>query len=316
MKAMRIVAIGAALVAATAIIVAVGHHNQSPTAPPPAKAVDPVTLPVTPESYIGVYRDGVPGSYAGLTAFTQTTGIRPGVVPYFSGWFEPFQVDFAKTAAAHGAVPLVQIEPSDVSLTAIAAGQYDTYLSTFATAVRSYRYPVIVSFGHEMNGWWYSWGYGHTSPTAFVAAWRHIVTVFRGQGAWNVTWLWTVNVIDKRCRCIPPPAPWWPGDSYVTWVGIDGHYYKPSWRFAPLFGPTIRAVRALTRHPILVAETGAAPGAGKPAKIADLFAGIRAYGLLGFVWFDADGTRDWRIDSPAAVAAFRLGAKTFRKPGS
>ena len=31
-----------------------------------------------------------------------------------------------------------------------------------------------------------------------MAAWRHIVTVFRQQGADNVTWLWTVNIIDQR----------------------------------------------------------------------------------------------------------------------
>jgi beta-mannanase len=211
-------------------------------------------------------------------------------------------------------VPLVQIEPTDISLTAIAAGQYDGYLTAFATAVRSYHNPVILSFCHEMNGWWYSWGFRHASPAAFVAAWRHVVTLFRAQGARNVTWLWTVNIIDKRG--IPSPGPWWPGGSYVTWVGLDGHYLKSSWKFAPLFGPTIRAVRTLTHAPILVAETAAAPAAGKPAKIADLFAGIHAYGLLGFVWFDATGVMDWRINSPAAVAAFRQGANTFRWPGS
>ena len=73
----------------------------------------------------------------------------------------------------------------------------------------------------------------------------------------------------------------------MNWVGIDGYYLKPSWQFAPLFGPTIGAVRALTNDPILVAETGATAAAGQPAKIDDLFAGIRLYGLLGFVWFDA-----------------------------
>ena len=49
-----------------------------------------------------------------------------------------------------------------------------------------------------MNAWWYSWGYRHASPASFVAAWRHIVTLFRGQGAWNVTWLWTINVIGQQ----------------------------------------------------------------------------------------------------------------------
>ena len=169
-----------------------------------------------------------------------------------------------------------------------------------------------------MNGFWYSWGYRHTSPAVFVAAWRHVVRLFRQQGADNVTWLWTINIIDLRRERIPSPAPWWPGSSYVTWVGIDGYYFKPSWTFASMFGPTIKAVHALSRDPIpiLISETGAAAAAGQPAQIADLFAGIQGYGLLGFVWFDAHGSLDWRINSPTAIAAFRRGAEAYKKPAS
>jgi mannan endo-1,4-beta-mannosidase len=206
----------------------------------------------------------------------------------------------------------VQIDPTGISLTAIASGQYDAYLRAYAAAVRAFGHRVIISFGHEMNATWYPWGYGHASPAAFVAAWRHIVTVFRAGGARNVTWLWTVNVIDRHIG-IPSPARWWPGRSYVDWVGIDGYYSKPSWQFAALFGPTIKAVRALTLDPVLISET-AAPAANQPAKIADLFAGIRAYGLLGFVWFDANKAQDWRISSPAAFAAFRRGARALKLP--
>ena len=100
----------------------------------------------------------------------------------------------------------------------------------------------------------------------------------------------------------------------MNWVGIDGYYLRPSWKFAALFGPTIKAVRALTLDPILISETGAAQAAGKAAKIANLFAGVRAYGLLGLVWFDADKHRDWRVAGPAAVAAFRRGrARPWRR---
>jgi hypothetical protein len=105
----------------------------------------------------------------------------------------------------------------------------------------------------------------------------------------------------------------------VTWVGIDGYYLKPDWKFAPLFGPTIAAVHELTSDPILVAETGATPAAGQPAKIADVFAGIHAYGLLGLVWFDATDVQrheDFAVSSPAALAAFRNSASTFTRPGS
>ena len=57
-------------------------------------------------------------------------------------------------------------------------------------------------------------------------------------------------------------------------------------------------MRALTLDPILITETAAAPAAGQPAKIADLFAGVRAYGLLGFVWFDANGDPGLAPDQP------------------
>jgi mannan endo-1,4-beta-mannosidase len=315
-KLIRIAVIGAAIIVAAVTVVVAGRHYKSAAANSPTPAAPhPVTLPANPQTYLGVYVNRVPDSYANVTAFTTATGVRPSIVTYYSGWLEPFQAHFAAVVAKAGAVPLVQLEPTGISLAAIASGQYDSYLSSYAEAVRAYGRPVIVSFGHEMNGTWYSWSYRNSSPAAFVAAWRHIVTVFRVVGAENVTWLWTVNIIDAQADIVAP-GPWWPGNSYVTWVGIDGYYTEPSMTFAPLFGPTILAVRMLTADPILIAETGAGAAAGQPAKIADLFAGIRAYGLLGFMWFDAEGMEDWRLTSPAAIAAFRQGAGAYHRLAS
>jgi hypothetical protein len=147
-----------------------------------------------------------------------------------------------------------------------------------------------------------------------VAAWRHIVTIFRKAEAENVIWLWTVNVVDEAGPIIPDPASWWPGSSYVTWVGIDGYYYTKSQGFAQLFGPTIVDVRKLTNDPIIIAETGASLAADQSAKVTDLFAGAEAYGLLGFVWFDADDTTqglDWRLRGYDALSTLRQDARTF-----
>jgi mannan endo-1,4-beta-mannosidase len=263
-------------------------------------------------SELGIFEPGVPQSYAPVAGFTAASGVQPNLDLYYSSWHQPFQAAFAATAARHGAMALVQIDPVGIDLAAVAAGTYDSYLRTYAATVRSYGRRVILSFGHEMNGSWYSWGSAHTPPATFVAAWRHIVTLFRAAGARNVTWLWTVNVTGYSD--VAPITPWWPGDSYVTWVGIDGYFYRPSQTFHTLFGPTIAAVRALTSAPVLIAETGATPAAGKPAKIASLFAGVRAFGLLGFVWFDADTEQDWRVsDDPAAVAALRTGEAAYMK---
>jgi mannan endo-1,4-beta-mannosidase len=327
----RAVIIGACVVALVAavtasVVKAVGRPGSAPPAASGTPAIGTfshhpvvIALPAHPASYLGAFVRGVPGSYAPIESLTKATGVRPNIALYYSGWYEKFRSAFAIQVTNNGGVPFIQIEPSGIDLAAVAAGTFDTYLETFATAVASYGAKtgqgVVIGFAHEMNGTWYSWAHQHTSPAVFVAAWRHIVTVFRQQGADDVTWLWTVNIIDSRGG-IPSPAPWWPGSSYVTWVGIDGYYFKSSWTFASLFGPTIKAVRALAFDPILISETGAAPAAGQPAKIADLFAGIRAYGLLGLVWFDANAVRDWRLNSPAAIAAFARGAKTFNRSAS
>ena len=304
-----------AIIAAAAIAVGVVLYNKSSDHTGPL----PIDLPPASGSYLGLFAKGLPDSYRGVTEFTNATGATPDVIMYYSGWYVPFPEKLAITAANKGAVPLVQMDPDHVSLAGIASGRYDGYLSKYAEEVRAYGHPVIVSFGHEMNGTWFSWGYTKTSPEVFVAAWRHIVKLFRVLEARNVTWLWTVNIInDTRNGNIPRPTQWWPGSSYVDWVGIDGYYLKPSWKFAPLFGPTINAVKTLTSDPILIAETGATPAADQPAKVADLFAGIRLYGLLGFVYFNATNSKGvpFGLSSPAAIAAFRKGATTYHRPGS
>jgi mannan endo-1,4-beta-mannosidase len=306
-----VMAAAAVILLAAAVVAAVRHKPAAQDVAPP-----PGTLPHTPETYLGVYAANVPLSYDGVTAFTTATGVTPDVVMYFSAWYEKFRTPFAATAVEHGAVPLIQMEPRKANLAELAAGKYDAYLSQYAVAVKAYHHPVILSFGHEMNGFWYSWGNRHTSPATFVAAWRHIVTLFRDLGARNVTWLWTVNIIDTRNNRIPSPRPWWPGSSYVNWVGIDGYYQKSDYAFAPLFGPTIAKVRAFTHDPILIAETGVATVAGQSTKINDLFKGIHDYGLLGFVWFDRTNVENFRIKSPAAAAAFRRGATTYKFPAS
>ncbi len=313
MRSRRILVIATALFA----FVAVGCSGSKPAAP---KADPKVSLCAarqrSHEVYLGVYVKGFPPSTAPITRFADTVGIQPDMITFYPVFGQKFDASAACAIVKEGALPVLQWDPKKVSLSSIAAGRHDRYLRTFAAAVKKFGDRIVLSFGHEMNGNWYSWGYQHTSSSVFVAAWRHIVDVFRAVGASNVTWLWTVNVINNsRAGKIPSPAPWWPGRSYVNWVGIDGYYYKPSWVFDSLFGPTIAQVRALTGDPILIAETGAFPAAVQPTKIADIFAGIRQYSLLGFVWFDAEGTtRDWEITTPAAIAAFREGAESYLAP--
>ena len=148
----------------------------------------------------------------------------------------------------------------------------------------------------------------------FVAAWRHIVRLFRDQGADNVTWLWTLQADEKGTG---PIASWWPGAQYVTWVGIDGYYYRPSDTFFSIFGMTIAQLRAFTTKPVLLSETAVGPDAGQSAKILNLFDGMHQYDTLGLVWFDIGQEngiyhQDWHIeDSLAAETTFRHAASAL-----
>ena len=324
-----VVAVTAAAGTAIAVTATVGasppaRHPAPGSSPPPAahaSAPSPdravhARLSAKPLSRLGVFGDG-PG-FAPVEQFAAATHHQPNVVLYYSSWFEKFQTGFADQISASGAVPLVQINPFGVSLADIAAGRYDGYLISYADQVRSFGRSVIIGFAHEPNGNWYPWGQGRSSPASFIAAWRHIVDVFRAQGADNVTWLWTVNSIGEG---VGPIAGLWPGAAYVTWVGIDGYYVRPGDTFASVFGPTITAVRQLTSDQVLISETAAGPATGdQPGKIADLFAGVRAQHLLGLVWFDKAQDKgpyrqDWRLEGdPAAIAAFRRGADYL--PGS
>lgn len=259
--------------------------------------------------YLGVYEPGVPGSYAGVEQFAHAVGRQPNLVSYYSGWGEKFQKAFAENATRHGATTIVEVNPTNISMSDIAAGMYDSYLTSYADDVASFRHTVVISFGHEMNGYWETWGYHHASPKSFIAAWQHIVNLFRQQDARNVIWLWQVNSLTPKTG---PVRDWWPGSQYVTWVGVSGYYYVPGNTFDNVFNPVVTAIRQFTQDPLLIAETAVGPQAGQSRGIKDLFAGLRFQHYLGLVWFDQHSYggiykgEDWRLeDSPAALTAFR-----------
>jgi mannan endo-1,4-beta-mannosidase len=310
-RLIMLLAVALALGAVTGAAIRLAGSSSS--RPPTAHA----SLPSKRAAYLGVFETGVPPGYAPIAEFTQAAGRRPIILGYYSGWAGTFDTAFAQMLYGHKIIPFVQIDPTDASVAAIVKGTYDAWLRTYADSIADFRHNVIIGFGHEMNAPWYSWGYGHVSPSTFVAAWRHIVTLFDSEGAENVTWLWTLQADEPGTG---PVFSWWPGAHYVTWVGIDGYYRLPSDIFATVFGKTIDQVRAFTNKPILLSETAVGPDAGQTNKILDLFAGMRQYGTLGLVWFDKDqhdgiNHQDWRIeDSLQAQISFRLGVRRELAP--
>jgi hypothetical protein len=251
-----------------------------------------------------------------MQLFAKTTGRVPNLALYYSSWWEPFQTSFAQQAYAAGANTVVQINPANpphntVSIAGIVAGEYDSYLESFADEVADFGHQVVIGFGHEPNGKWYPWGEDYISPSLWVAAWQHVVKVFRQQGARNVTWLWTMNVISTHKY---PISAYWPGPSFVNWVGIDGYYEHAENTYAQVFGPTIVAIREFTNAPVLISETAVATTRTEPSQIADMYAGTRAFENLGIIWFDMNVPgKPYRLEGDSnAIPVFRRLVRPWR----
>ena len=303
---------GVMAMAVVAVLLAVTGCLTPLTSQPQQQPLRPVPVPARP--LVGVYEAGVPGSWSGIGEFTSASTVKPRIVVYYSSWRNSFSASFARTAWAHDAYVLVQLEPKGVTLASIAAGGSDAYLRSYADDVVAFGHPVILSFGHEMNGDWYAWGYGHTPPATFVAAWRHIVRVFRAAGAANVTWLWAVNSIVGASSSL---TQWWPGAAWVNWVGIDGYFFQATDSFGSVFGSTIATIRTFSSAPLLIAETAVGTTPNRESQIDALFAGVRAQRLAGVVWFDEAQHgglyhQNWHLaDDPSALAAFTAAIATY-----
>jgi len=293
------------------------HQQSLPSAPVVAKKPTAVSVraakvaadPTKP--YVGVFEPGSTASYNVVRSFTSETGQKAQISLYYSGWNDPFQINMANWAYQGGGMPFAQMLPYNISLSSLASGKYDAYLRSFAIAVSEYQHPVLVGFAPEMNGTWYDWGSGHLAPSVYVAAWRHVVDVFRAEDATNAIWVWTVNSLNETGA---PLKEWWPGSSYVTWVGIDGYYYKDTDTFNSVFGTTIKEISTFTNKRVLISETGIGPNSARISQLNGLFAGIQEDHLLGFVWFDQAQYnppyhQDWRLaDDRSLLAVFRTDA--------
>jgi mannan endo-1,4-beta-mannosidase len=263
---------------------------------------------------IGIYKPGFPHTWSASAVFTIATGISPQIDLYFSGWKEGFRTTFAKAAWLHGAYVFVKLQPNGVSLASIASGGSDAYLRSYALAVREFNHPVLISFAHEMNGNWYSWGSSDNSPAVFISAWRHVVQIFRDEGATKAIFVWTVNSTNIAVGSLHT---WWPGKAWVNWVGVDGYYRQPQDNFDSVFGQAIAQIRTFSGAPVLIAETAVGDTPNRVNQIDGLFAGARADKVVGVVWFDVAmdthlDYQNWQLEGDAsAIQAFRLAGQHY-----
>jgi len=330
-----------------------------PPTEPPAEALKKIASPPTGRLYHGVF----PGSLTGaeddisaedITAYEQAVGQGVAWVYFAHNWYQSraFPLNSATMIRDRGAVPFIRLmlRSSDVqnqaepvfNLPAIIAGEFDADLDAWGAAARDFGDALLVEWGTECNGQWFSWNgvwnggeepgdFGDPGvpdgPERFVAAFRHIVERIRGAGAANVTFVWHVNADDVPGEAWNALENYYPGDDVVDWLAVS--VYGPSTPLtddAPIFTTVMDSVyprlAALSAdRPIIVAEFGCA--ANHPAVAADEWAddaltqllGRRWPRIIGFSWWNERWPND---ENPAHDTIMRVQevpalAATFRR---
>ena len=289
----------------------------------PAQAASRPTGPLVPATgtlfgaYVDPDADWVDNAsaQAEVTTFESQIGRKLAINQHYYSWTNTFPSGLEQWDLANGRTPLVTWEPWGVTLDAIINGSQDTIIRARANGLKALGSNVFLRFAHEMNGNWYPWSGAQNGNSAskYVSAWRHVHDVFASQGATNVVWVWTPNHENVPSSTWNAFQNYYPGDTYVDWVGADGYNFGTtqswsSWRsFVTVFDAFYNTYAA--RKPIMIAEVASAEKGGKKSTwIAAMWNAVmtRYPSIAAVVWFQVNKEADWRADSsPTSLAKFK-----------
>src|SRR5439155_8805874 len=154
-------------------------------------------------AYLGVYMEAgsfVPGSTSGcmvdLPALERVVGRTLRVDLVYRRWRDT-STECERADVAAGRIPLSTWRLAN--LRNIVSGSLDSVIRRKADALKAVVRRVFFRPGWEMNGNWMSWNASHYGgrPRLFVAAWRHIHTIFERRGATNVVWVWAPATYER-----------------------------------------------------------------------------------------------------------------------
>ncbi len=168
---------------------------------------------------------------------------------YFShNWYNgrKFPTKTARWIRETGGVPFIRlmlrsseeqgVRENKYTLGRIIRGKFDKNLRAWSRSAKKFGTPVIVEYGTEVNGSWFSWnaywngrgrrtGYGDPTlrdgPEKFRDAYKHIVDVIRSTGASNIIWVFHVNNEDIPNKSWNRLEQYYPGDQWVDWIGVS-----------------------------------------------------------------------------------------------
>jgi Glycosyl hydrolase family 26 len=177
---------------------------------------------------------------ADVARYEEAVGAKTAWVYFSNNWFESrkFPAEMCGWIRDLGKIPYVRLMlRSDVdqkhaekkfSLQKIIAGEFDVDLRAWAREAKSFGSPILIEWGTEPNGNWFGWngkwnGGAVEGPRRYIAAYRHIVDLMRGEGADNLTWVWHVNWLDEPEQKWNGFENYFPGTDYCDWVALSAY---------------------------------------------------------------------------------------------
>jgi hypothetical protein len=315
-----VVVVALALLGAVVMAPRVGEDSDFDAVPPVVTettfTATPTTVPAEPVGGVLLGASTSPdirtvaAERSAVEELEQRLGRTLDINHNFYPWDEPFPTETERWDLQAGRIPMISWNGRNVTTAAIATGRYDDMIRQRARQTTALGQPVFIRWFWEMDGNKKA-GFAGT-PEHYVAAWRHIVTTFRAEGADNVQWVWCPNASafnDGEAQRF------YPGDDFVDWICSDGYNWAPGragddYRpfkdiFAGFYGWA-----SLHDKPIMVGEFGVQernPGE-KAQWITDARQAIKSDfpRLRAIVYFDANKDYDWRLTSSnSAFEAFK-----------
>lgn len=237
----------------------------------------------------------------------------------FISWKQPVPAAALQQEAAKGTISMLDWHCGDAD-TAVAAGSDDGLIKAAADALRSVGHPIFLRWYWEMafqtdpqTAVCRGTGPATEQAAAYVAAWKHIWTVFQQEGATNVAFVWCPGGNGITTKAVP----YYPGDQYVDWIAVDEYALNPATTstFAQIMKPFYDRWSAEGK-PLMVAETGALAGTqtaflqGAASALQSQFPDLKA-----LLYFDGSGPRgNWSLD-PNGLTEFKsLASSSFFSP--
>lgn len=288
----------------------------SPSLSVPAVSTAPIQA-ISRKVGIGVVVDDYSNKSGELSSLNSELKGKIGLVSIYKQFglaynntFNPQDLSYEKSS---GMTVLLAWEPWDPRqgmsqstdfLKDIISGGQDEYMKSFASQIKAYQGPVIIRFGHEMNGTWYPWG---QRPAEYVQAYQRVYELFRNEGVTNVKWMWSINASPMVNF-----NSYYPGSSYVDYVGIDGFNFGNTeghtWvSFQQIFQGAYNFSASLGK-PLYISEVASTDQGGDKANwIRNMFASLSQMPAISeIIWFNLNKERDWRLQAnPSTLQSFQ-----------